>query len=86
MHFLNGTNLDFVKLGSDLMRDLATNEKQQKALSELHANLEGRGLKTVATTVENPGSLAILWNMGVNYIQGFFLQKPVTSVVNDYDD
>lgn len=86
LHFLSGTNLDFVKLGSNLMRDLATSNDRQKALSEIHANLEDRGLKIVATTVEDPDSLAILWNFGVNYIQGFFLQKPVSSIVYEYDD
>lgn len=86
MHFLNGTNLDFVKLRPDFMRDLAVSNERQNTLREINANFEDRGLKTVATAVEDPNSLAILWNVGINYVQGFFLQKPTSSIICEYEE
>ena len=38
---------------------------------------------TIAEGVENPASLAILWELGVNYAQGYFIQAP--SGKRDYE-
>jgi EAL domain-containing protein (putative c-di-GMP-specific phosphodiesterase class I) len=38
---------------------------------------------TVAEHVQDPACLAILWQHGVNFIQGHYLQSPENSL--DYD-
>ena len=86
MLFLDQIRFDFIKLSSDFMRGLAANDERQKRLSDINESLKDRGLKTVATTVEDANHLAVLWNVGVVYIQGYFLQKPANSIVYEYDD
>ena len=45
--------------------------------------LQGAGKLTVVPMVENAGTLSMLWQAGVNYIQGHYLQEPMTEM--DYD-
>ena len=77
--------LDAVRLSSEFMVDLATSNERQAQLTDINRKLQERGLKTVATAVEDANSLAVLWNTGVNYIQGYFLQEPSNSITYAYD-
>ena len=45
--------------------------------------LQGAGKLTVVPMVENANILSSLWQAGVNYIQGHYLQEPMTEM--DYD-
>lgn len=73
---LEHLQVDVVKLSPELMRGLANNADQQDKMSDINAKLQEAGYKTIASGVEDASSLAILWNVGVNYIQGYFLQEP----------
>lgn len=63
-----------------LSTDLASSRNHQKPVAALNTALQERGIKTVATGVENANTLAVLWNIGVNYVQGYFLQTPTPSI------
>jgi diguanylate cyclase (GGDEF)-like protein/PAS domain S-box-containing protein len=82
---LDHTTPDFVKLSPDYTRELAQDDARQRDLYDTNGNLRERGFKTIATGVEDAGSLAILWNVSVNYIQGYFLQEPSNTIVFDED-
>jgi len=75
--------IDVVKLSPEFMRGLATDAKQQDNMSEVNQRLQEAGYKTIASGVEDAGSLAILWNISVNYIQGYFLQEPSSKIAFD---
>ncbi len=79
-NLLKHLNIDVVKLSPEFMRGLATDAKQQDDMSEVNQKLQEAGYKTIASGVEDAGSLAILWNIGVNYIQGYFLQEPSSKI------
>ena len=38
------------------------------------------------SVLEDAASLAILWSVGVNYIQGYFLQEPEATLSYDFSD
>ena len=77
--------IDIVKLSPECMRDLATDTSQQEKMSAINKRLQTEGYKTIASNVEDAGSLAILWNIGVNYIQGYFLQEPSNTITFEED-
>ncbi|MCB1789881.1 MAG: EAL domain-containing protein [Gammaproteobacteria bacterium] len=77
---LQHLSVDVVKLSPELMRGLATDTAQQDKMSEINRRLQEAGYKTIASGVEDANSLAILWNVGVNYIQGYFLQEPSSTI------
>ncbi|MDJ0739274.1 MAG: EAL domain-containing protein [Gammaproteobacteria bacterium] len=72
--------IDVVKLSPELMRGLASDAAQQDRMTDINRRLQEAGYKTIASGVEDAGSLAILWNVGVNYIQGYFLQEPSSTI------
>lgn len=77
--------LDVVKLSPEFMRHLATDTAQQNRMRSVNAQLQSAGYKTIASGVEDASSLAILWNIGVNHIQGYFLQEPSSTISFDED-
>ncbi len=72
---LRHLNVDFVKLDSELLRDLSDAEQQDK-LKTLIAGLHNEAKLTVVPNVDNASVLTTLWQTGVNYVQGLYLQAP----------
>ncbi|MGB5199320.1 MAG: EAL domain-containing protein [Sedimenticolaceae bacterium] len=82
---LQHLEVEIIKLSPEFMRDLATNAGQQERMNAVSRKLQEAGYKTIASNVEDAGSLAILWNIAVNYIQGYFLQEPSSTISFDDD-
>ncbi len=81
---LKQIHVNFVRLHVSFMDGIAKDHAKQesmKAVCELAASMK---VKTVATGVEDANTLAILWNVGVNYIQGYFVQEPSESIAYDF--
>ena len=72
--------IDFVKLSPEYLQNLAASTAQQEQMQAAHNLLHEAGYQTVACGLEDADSLAVLWNIGVNYIQGYFLQKPESTI------
>jgi diguanylate cyclase (GGDEF)-like protein/PAS domain S-box-containing protein len=75
-------NVDFVKVDGSFTQDLSQAENQE-ALKTLLASLHAQAKLTIVPFVESASVLATLWQAGVNYIQGHYLQGPSQSM--DYD-
>lgn len=73
---LNHLNVNYVKFASSFVQEINSNQEQQDELHRLNALAASRGVKTIATAVEDANSLTVLWTVGVGYIQGYFLQEP----------
>lgn len=82
---LRHLEIDIVKLSPEYMRGLSNDASQQNRMHQVNSQLQEDGYKTIASGVEDAGSLAILWNIGVNYIQGYFLQEPSSTIVFEDD-
>ncbi len=67
---------DLVKLDTSLLKDIGTRPMQRTTLQTLVTNLHNRGLLVVAPQVESLAILPILWDTGIDYVQGYFLQAP----------
>ena len=79
---LKHLHIDFVKIDSSFSQDLG-NAENQEALKTLLASLHSQAKLTIVPFVESASVLATLWQAGVNYIQGHYLQGPSQSM--DYD-
>jgi len=78
--------IDFVKLDSSFIENLAAQPEKQNELAEINANIQNYGIKTIATAVEDANNLAALWTVGVNYIQGYFLQEPSDTIAFNFSN
>jgi len=76
--------IDFVKLDASFVANLAAKQGKQDELAEINASIQDHGIKTIATAVEDANSLAVLWTVGVNYIQGYFLQEPSPTIAFNF--
>jgi EAL domain-containing protein (putative c-di-GMP-specific phosphodiesterase class I) len=68
--------VDILKVNGSLIADLMANRENQvrvKAIIELARNLD---MHCVAERVEETSDLALLWQFGVQFVQGNFVQIP----------
>jgi len=72
---LNHLPADFVKFHGSFTQNFG-DQKMQKRLAELLDLAKVRGAKTIVSHVEDANGLARLWQMGVNFVQGYHVQEP----------
>jgi EAL domain-containing protein (putative c-di-GMP-specific phosphodiesterase class I) len=75
--------VDFVKLDGSLIEVLEANPQRKDNITQMIRDLQNAGKLTIVPMVESASLLSTLWQAGVNYIQGHYLQEPSTSM--DYD-
>ncbi|HWV10790.1 MAG TPA: EAL domain-containing protein [Pseudomonas sp.] len=80
---LKHLHIDFVKVDGSFSQDLSKAENQE-ALKTLLASLHAQAKLTIVPFVESASVLATLWQAGVNYIQGYYLQGPSQSMNYDF--
>jgi len=74
----------YVKLGGDMIRDLETDQgKQLQLLAVVQQSVE-HDAEVIAGFVESSACLKLLWQSGVQYIQGNFLQEPDEVLAFDF--
>lgn len=79
---LKHLNAEFIKVDGSYTQDL-TRQENQEALKTLLAELHAQHRQSIVPFVESATVLATLWQAGVSYIQGHYLQGPSQSM--DYD-
>ena len=68
--------LDFVKIDGTLVQGLAGDPELQQQVRLLVAAARKHGIQTIAERVEDANTMAVLWQVGVQYIQGYFVNEP----------
>jgi diguanylate cyclase (GGDEF)-like protein len=81
---LKNLGADYVKLDMYFVNGLAKDNNKQAQLKELVQNLEILGAATIVGGVEDVKTMPILWSLGVDLIQGFFLQHPYREMSYDF--
>jgi len=72
---LKHLSVDFVKVDGSYTQDIGTPESLE-SLKVLLNSLHAQAKLTIVPLVETAATMAALWQTGVNYIQGYFLQGP----------
>ena len=81
---LKNLGADYVKLDMYFVNRIAKDPEKQAQLKELVQNLEALGASTIVGGVEDVKAMPILWSLGVDLIQGFFLQHPNREMSYDF--
>ncbi|RDH84870.1 MAG: two-component system response regulator [endosymbiont of Galathealinum brachiosum] len=74
---------DYLKLERSFMEELSTSTENQEAVKAITEKAMELNKLTIAQCVQDATSLSVLWGMGINFIQGNFLQEPSPDL--DYD-
>ncbi len=76
---------DYVKLDSRFVQSVLDDKVHQQQLSYLARGLSTLGVTTIVTGIEDAMVLPVLWSCGIDYVQGFFLQRPHTDMNYNFE-
>jgi diguanylate cyclase (GGDEF)-like protein/PAS domain S-box-containing protein len=83
---LEHIHADYVRMESSFMDNLAENPQNQESIKSIAEQAAELGKFTIAQRVPDASSLSLLWGMGVNFIQGYFLQEPLPDMEYDFTE
>ena len=83
---LKHIDTDYVKIDGSFTEEIQKSDEAKEQVKEMVKSLQSNGKLTIIPLVENAGVLATLWQAGVNYIQGYYLQAPVPEMNYDFGD
>ena len=76
----------YVKIDGSYTAEIQKDDKAKETVKEMIQSLHQQGKMTVMPLVENATVLATLWQAGVNYIQGYYLQEPTPEMSYDFGE
>ncbi len=78
--YLKAMPLDYLKIDTEFIRDIVSDRASQHLVKATVGLAEDFGYQTIAEGVEDPETLALLGDCGVDYAQGFYLGRPAPVV------
>lgn len=73
---LNSVPLDFIKIDGALIQGLAANPETQQKVRALVEAAQSKQILTIAERVEEANTMAVLFQIGVQFVQGYFINEP----------
>jgi diguanylate cyclase (GGDEF)-like protein/PAS domain S-box-containing protein len=77
---LKNLAVDIVKIDGQFVRNIATDPMDLAIVNSVVNIAKSQGKKTIAEFVENAESLRLLKEAGVDYVQGYYISKPMDSL------
>ena len=74
--YLKNLPVDILKIDGQFVRDIDNDPVARAMVASINEIAHLMGLQTIAEWVEDQAVLDILQDMGVDYVQGFFLHRP----------
>lgn len=72
---------EYMKIDMDFVRNIDTDKLKQTIVKSLINIAEAANAKTVAEGIETEDELTTLIRLGINYGQGYYIQKPINKPV-----
>lgn len=67
---------DYIKVDGEMMHSLITDMKTQDLVGRIVMAAKERNIKTIAERVENANAMAVLFQLGLDYMQGHYVHEP----------
>ena len=67
---------DYIRVNTAYMEDLSQNVENQQSISELTTQAKTMKIRSITPAVDDAAILSVLWSLGVDFVQGKFLQEP----------
>jgi EAL domain-containing protein (putative c-di-GMP-specific phosphodiesterase class I) len=75
---------NYIKIDGELMHTLMTDTNLQKSVEKIVKAAAKRNIKSIAERVENANAMAVLFQLGLDYMQGHYVNEPEV-VLQDTD-
>ncbi|WP_041521614.1 EAL domain-containing response regulator [Gilvimarinus agarilyticus] len=82
---LKHVDAGFIKVDGSFTQDVQSKSESPESLTQLLEQLHEADKITIVPFVENASVLSTLWQAGVHYIQGHYLQEPTQSMSYDFN-
>lgn len=76
--------VDYVKISGELIRHLNKDEKSKKTIIQIASRARQKDVQIIAQSVQDASALAFLWQHGVGYMQGYYVQRPDAHLNYDF--
>ena len=80
---LSHVPVNYVKIDGSLMQGLANDRPLQERVKALVEQARERSITTIAERVEDANTMAVLWQLGIEFIQGSFVNSPEEVVLGN---
>jgi diguanylate cyclase (GGDEF)-like protein len=67
---------DYIKVDGELMHSLMTDKETQQAVEKIVRAAAERNIKSIAERVENANAMAVLFQLGLDFMQGHYVNEP----------
>jgi multidomain signaling protein FimX len=75
--------MDYLKIDGSLMQGLSGDKPLQDRVHAIVLEAKSREIVTIAERVEDANTMAVLWQLGVHYIQGYQVREPEVVLSTD---
>jgi EAL domain-containing protein (putative c-di-GMP-specific phosphodiesterase class I) len=76
---------DIVKIDRFFIADIHRNADKRTLMEDITAFCYSKGLKILAEGVETPEELQVCMQLGMDYAQGFYFEKPCAALPDPAD-
>jgi len=68
--------IELVKIDGSLLQNISTNPAQQEKIRKLVDAARARNIQTIAERVDQASTMAVLFQLGIDYMQGHYVHEP----------
>lgn len=83
---LKALDVDYVKINGAFVENMARDNENQAAVKAIIEMTKQAGKRCIAEYVSDANSLALLWRLGVDYAQGFYIHEPSDKLDYNFED
>lgn len=76
--YLKGLSVDSLKLDGSLIKDAVQSQAGQAIVGAIAGLVKNLGMKSVGEFAENLPTIKVLYEAGIDYVQGYGISKPVS--------
>lgn len=88
-YYLKNLDVDYIKIDGEFVKNLETSKEDRHFVKALADLAKGLDIKIIAEFVENQSHVNILKELGIDYMQGYHISKPIDSLdkaVKNFDE
>jgi diguanylate cyclase (GGDEF)-like protein/PAS domain S-box-containing protein len=83
---LNALDVDYLKINGTFVENMAKDAENQAAVKAIIEMTKQAGKRSIAEFVSDANSLALLWRLGVDYAQGYYIHQPSDKLDYNFED
>lgn len=85
-HSLSELDVDYLKINGTFVQNMAHDSENQAAVKAIIEMSKQAGKRCIAEFVSDANSLALLWRLGVDYAQGYYIHEPADKLDYNFED